>query len=106
MGLPMIPSPMNPRVVILASCRRSAPAVRPQPAEPLRVLDREADAVAELAGPVGHDGDAPLAGVPVAGREVEEGLGEAVRPEPFGELLLGEGVGEPVLDAGEAGPRR
>ncbi len=60
-------------------------------------------AVAEFRDPVGQDGDAALAGRPVAGRQVVQHLRQLMLLQLLGELRLAEIVGKEVFDAAKAG---
>ena len=62
-----------------------------------------ADAVAELGDAVRVAGDAALAGVPVAGRQVVQHQLQAVGVEPLPDLGGVEGIREQELDGLEAG---
>jgi hypothetical protein len=66
------------------------------------VADRLPDAAAELLLAPGQGGEAALAAGPVAGREVEQRLGQAVLAQAAGDRLGRVLVGEQELDAGEA----
>ena len=82
--------------------RETDEAVHLRAAERLRVVNRKANAVLELAYPIGQTGDAPLAGVPVPGGQVMEHLGQPVLMKRVRKLLLPERVREHELDAVEA----
>ena len=58
--------------------RETDEAVHLRAAERLRVVNRKANAVLELACPIGQTGNASLAGVPVPGGQVMEHLGQPV----------------------------
>jgi hypothetical protein len=63
------------------------------------VVERLREGGGELGLAAGQRREAALAVVPVAGRQVEEGLGQAVVAQAGGDLVGGEGVGEEELDA-------
>ena len=82
--------------------RETDEAVHLRAAERLRVVNRKANAVLELACPIGQTGNASLAGVPVPGGQVMEHLGQPVLMKRVRKLLLPERVREHELDAVEA----
>ena len=82
--------------------RDAGEAVDLRAAERLPVADRGRDRGAELVDPVGQAADAALAARPVAGRQVEQRLREAVRRQRLGDDLGRVLVGAHVLDRREA----
>ena len=80
-------------------------AVDLRAAQRLGVVDGPRHAVAELGHAVRVAGDAALARLPVAGRQVVQHLLQAVGAQGGGQFLLGIGIGEQVLDGVEARAR-
>lgn len=72
-------------------------------AQDLGIGDGQIDPGAEFRDPVGQAGDATLALGPVAGRQVEQHLGQAVGVELGLDLGRAELIGKQVLDPAEAG---
>jgi hypothetical protein len=72
----------------------------------LGIFDRARDAVAEFALAAGQRGEAALTRAPIAGRRVEQRLGQLVRLQPIGNVGRLEIIGEEELDAAKPGLRR
>ena len=70
------------------------------------IVESAGEAGLELVEPAGQGGEPPLAFVPAAGRQVEQGLGQPVALEPLGDRLGRMIVGEKELDRREARFRR
>ena len=70
------------------------------------IVERAGEAGLELVEPAGQGGEPALAFVPATGRQVEQGLGQPVALEPFGDRLGGMVVGKQELDRREARFRR
>src|SRR5207248_312006 len=72
----------------------------------LGVRQRRLQALLEIGKALGKRRKALLAGIPVAGRQVEQGLRQAIALEPFADRFGGMLVGKEKFDGGEAGLRR
>ena len=95
------PAPRSDRSV--RAIRRDADqAVELAAIERLGVVDGARDAVAKLLHPVGQDGDAALAGRPVAGGKIVQHLRQPVLVQLLAQLGLVEIIREQIFDAAEA----
>ena len=71
--------------------------------ERLGVIDGARDAVAKLVDPVRQNGDAALAGRPIARGKIVQHLGQSVLVQLLAQLGLVEIIGKQIFDPAEAG---
>ncbi len=69
----------------------------------MRIVDRPGYAVAKLRDAIGMTGDAAFALAPVARRQIEQRLGQAVRLQPRGDFRRGKFIGAEIFDAAKSG---
>jgi hypothetical protein len=80
--------------------------MQPLDAGRLRVRERSAQALLQIGEPIGQRGKAFLAGLPIARRQVEQRLRQAVFAQPLADGPCRMVIGKQEFDRGEARLRR